>query len=89
MSLLGTAIVAVIFVLLFLLERFFPLRQRTRPQIERLISNIGVTALAFAVNATAVQFATHITQQWTSDNAIGLITFFLFQVLCKPLSRFC
>jgi sterol desaturase/sphingolipid hydroxylase (fatty acid hydroxylase superfamily) len=73
MSLIGTAIVAVIFVLLFLLERFFALRQRNRPQIERLITNVGVITLAFAVNTTAVQFAAQITQQWTCENAIGLM----------------
>lgn len=73
MSLFGTAIAATIFVLLFLLERLFPLRQRTRPQIGRLMSNIGVTVLAFAVNATAVQFTAQMTQQWTSDHAIGLM----------------
>jgi len=73
MSLIGTATAAVIFVLLFLLERLFPLRQRNRSQVERLISNVGATTLAFAVNATVVQFAAQITQQWTSDHEIGLM----------------
>lgn len=73
MSPWGTAIVAVILVVLFLLERFFPLRQRSRPLVERLISNIGVTALAFAVSATAVRSTAQMTQQWASDNGIGLI----------------
>lgn len=37
------------------------------------MSNAGVTALAFAVNATAVQFAAQMTQQWTADQSIGLM----------------
>lgn len=69
----GTAIVAVILVLLFLLERLFPLRQRNRPLVGRLISNIGVTALAFAVSATVVRSTAQIIQQWASNNGIGLI----------------
>lgn len=73
MPLWGTAIAAVIFVLLFLLERRFPLRQRTRPQTARLISNAGMTLCAFAVTTTVVQFAAQMTQQWTSDQAIGLM----------------
>ncbi len=69
----GTAIAAVIFTVLFLLERFFPLRQPTRPLIARLITNVAITSLAVAVNATAVQFAVQMTQRWTSNHAIGLM----------------
>lgn len=59
MSIVGTAIIAVIFLLLFLLERFFPLRRLNRPLMERLISNVEITTLAFAVNATAYLQALH------------------------------
>jgi sterol desaturase/sphingolipid hydroxylase (fatty acid hydroxylase superfamily) len=73
MSLWGTAVVGVIFVVLFVLERFIPLRERNRPLWARLITNAEVTALALLVNATAVQFAATVTQQWTSDQGIGLM----------------
>lgn len=88
MSLWGTAIAIVIFTLLFLMERLLPLRQRNRPQVERLISNVGVTALAFAVNATVVQFAAQSTRQWTSDHAIGLMYLLPFSGIVPSIIAF-
>lgn len=51
-------------------------------------SNVGVTTLAFAVNATAVQFAAYITQLWTSDNAIGLMHLIPFPGIVQSIIAF-
>lgn len=88
MSLWGTAIVAVILVLLFLLERFFPLRPRNRPVVGRLISNVGVTTLAVAVNATVVQSAAQITRQWTFNHGVGLTYLMPLPGIAQPILGF-
>lgn len=41
--------------LLFLLERFFPLRKSARPLVARLIVNIALSAAAFGVAIAFVQ----------------------------------
>ena len=73
MSLWGTAIATILFALLFLLERVFPLRHPNRPLLPRLLSNTGMVILALAVNVTVVQTAFHVTHQWTVTHSIGLM----------------
>ena len=57
--LLPIIIVGGIFALLFLLERLFPLRPSTRSLFRRLVVNLAISALTFAVAISLVQPAAH------------------------------
>jgi len=84
----GMAIAALIFTLLFVAERIAPLRERTRPGWGRLLTNTGVIAFAFAVNATAVQFAANYTEQWTSRQGVGLMHWLPFAGIAQFILAF-
>ena len=66
-------IVIGIFVLLFLLERFFPLRKRTCLLIGRLLVNLSISGLAFLLAAVLVRPAALATLQWTNAKTFGAI----------------
>lgn len=88
MSILGTAIVAIIFMLLFLLEKIFPLRQQQHPLMARLTSNVGMTAFAFAVNVTAVQWAAQLTERWTAEHGFGLMYMLPLPKIARAIAAF-
>jgi len=60
-------------VLLFLLERFFPLRKRTCLLIGRLLVNLSISGLAFLLAAVLVRPAALATLQWTNAKTFGAI----------------
>ena len=66
-------VVGGIFILLFAVEKFFPLRESKTGLIARLIVNIGATALAFLVAALIVRPSALSTLKWASAQSFGLI----------------
>ena len=74
MNWLLTSIVSVtIIILLFVLERFFPLRQGTRSLIARLFVNLAVAALMFVAAITLVQPAARWALHWSAVKPFGLV----------------
>jgi sterol desaturase/sphingolipid hydroxylase (fatty acid hydroxylase superfamily) len=71
----GAPIIAVglLALLLFLLERFFPLRRNTRSLLARLVVNIAISALTFVAAAGLVQPAARWALRWSADKPFGLI----------------
>jgi sterol desaturase/sphingolipid hydroxylase (fatty acid hydroxylase superfamily) len=68
-------------VLLFVVERFAALRRSRRPLLGRLLVNIGVSVLAFAVAMVVVRPAALAVLEWTADRPFGLI-----HILPMPLT---
>jgi len=66
-------IVLAILVLLFVLERLFPLRRRMRELGARLLVNFSISALAFFVAAFLVRPAAQATLHWANAKPFGLI----------------
>ncbi len=71
--LLPIIIVGGIFALLFLLERLFPLRPSTRSLFRRLVVNLAISALTFAVAISLVQPAAHWALRWSAEKPFGLV----------------
>jgi len=61
------------FLLLFLLEALLPLRYRTRALLHRLLINLCVAVLAFAVAATVVRPVGLSLAGWASSRSFGLL----------------
>jgi sterol desaturase/sphingolipid hydroxylase (fatty acid hydroxylase superfamily) len=61
------------FLLLLLLEALFPLRHRTRALVRRLVTNLCVSAFAFAVAAGIVRPVGLSLADWTSARPFGLL----------------
>src|ERR1700736_753383 len=59
--------------LLFLLERVFPLRKSTRSLLARLAVNIAISALTFVTAVTLVQPAAHWALRWSAEKPFGLV----------------
>jgi sterol desaturase/sphingolipid hydroxylase (fatty acid hydroxylase superfamily) len=68
-ALIGVAVFAV----LFILERFFPLRKSTRSLIARLVVNILISAVMFVAAVTFVRPATHWALRWAAEKPFGLV----------------
>jgi sterol desaturase/sphingolipid hydroxylase (fatty acid hydroxylase superfamily) len=66
-------IVLAVLTLLFLLERLFPLRKRTRVLVGRLFVNFSISALAFFVAAGLVRPIAQATLHWANAKPFGLI----------------
>lgn len=66
-------IVAAVFASLFVFERLFPLRARTRSLVERLPVNIALTLAVFAVGSYAVTGTSMKLLAWTQDAHFGLL----------------
>lgn len=66
-------IVAAVFAALFVLERLFPLRRRTRAFIDRLPANAVLTAAVFAAGSYAVTGASARLLDWTGETRFGLL----------------
>jgi sterol desaturase/sphingolipid hydroxylase (fatty acid hydroxylase superfamily) len=62
-----------LFLFLLLLEALFPLRHRTRALVGRLITNLCVSAFAFAVAAGIVRPVGLSLAAWTSAKPFGLL----------------
>jgi sterol desaturase/sphingolipid hydroxylase (fatty acid hydroxylase superfamily) len=69
---LVVAFVAAAFLVLFLAERVFPLRARTRALAPRLAVNLGLSALSFFVAATVVRPALIQALGWSARQRFGL-----------------
>lgn len=80
--------VVVIFIILFVLERLFPLRRSTRTLIGRLIVNGVVTALAFAAAALLVRPAVDSLLERGEQHPFGLIHIFDLPVWLKAVIAF-
>jgi len=64
---------AAVFLLLFALERFFPLRKSTRSLIARLVVNLAISAVMFLTAVTLVRPAVHWALRWSADQPFGLV----------------
>lgn len=61
------------FALLFLLERFFPLRKSTRSLLARLFVNVAISMLTFIAAVALVQPAAHWALRWSAEKPFGLV----------------
>jgi hypothetical protein len=89
---LPTPLIAVaIFTLLFLLERFFPLRKTTRSLIARLLVNVVIAVLTFIAAVGLVQPAARWALGWSASKGFGLTDHrgrgLLPDVHCRSLSK--
>jgi sterol desaturase/sphingolipid hydroxylase (fatty acid hydroxylase superfamily) len=66
-------VVAAIFALLFVLERFSPLRESTRSLIARLVVNLAISALMFIAAIALVQPAARWALRWSAEKSFGLV----------------
>jgi sterol desaturase/sphingolipid hydroxylase (fatty acid hydroxylase superfamily) len=66
-------LIGAVFLILFLAERVWPLREPTRPLWQRLKVNAGVTAIAAFINIAVVQTAAYFTIQWADQQSFGLV----------------
>ncbi|HAK06006.1 MAG TPA: sterol desaturase family protein [Spartobacteria bacterium] len=64
---------AAIFALLFVLERFSPLRESTRSLIARLVVNLAISALMFIAAIALVQPAARWALRWSAEKSFGLV----------------
>jgi len=72
-SVLTPLIVLATLVLLFVLERLFPLRKITRALVGRLLVNFSISALAFLVAALLVRPTAQATLHWTNEKTFGVV----------------
>ena len=66
-------ILAGLFALFFLLERFLPLRKATRSLLARLVVNLAIAALTFIAAGGLVQPAARWALRWSAQESLGLI----------------
>lgn len=66
-------IVAAVFALLFLIERLYPLRTRTRTFISRLPVNLALTVAVFVMGSYAVTGTSAWLLEWTQVARFGLL----------------
>jgi sterol desaturase/sphingolipid hydroxylase (fatty acid hydroxylase superfamily) len=62
-------------VVLFLLERFLPLRHNTRSLLARLVVNLVISALGFVAAVTLVRPGAQWALRWSADKPFGLVHF--------------
>src|SRR6266513_1710226 len=65
--------VGVLALLLFLFERFFPLRKSTQSLLARLIVNVAISVLTFIAAVTLVQPAVRWALRWSAEKPFGLV----------------
>jgi sterol desaturase/sphingolipid hydroxylase (fatty acid hydroxylase superfamily) len=63
-----------LFVILFICERWLPLRQPTQPRGRRLLVNLSISALAIGTAAALVQPAAASTLDFMSNRGFGLLS---------------
>jgi sterol desaturase/sphingolipid hydroxylase (fatty acid hydroxylase superfamily) len=72
-SILTLALIAAVFVALFVLERLLPLRRRCSSLLPRVILNLIISAAAFAVAAILVRPAATAALSWATQKPFGLV----------------
>jgi sterol desaturase/sphingolipid hydroxylase (fatty acid hydroxylase superfamily) len=73
MNTLSTSLIAVaVFALLFVLERFFPLRKSTQSLLARFFVNLAISVLTFMSAALFVQPAARWALRWSAAGPLGL-----------------
>src|SRR6266513_1375357 len=72
-AILTLVVTATVFVALFVLERFLPLRRRCSSLLPRVILNLIISAAAFAVAAILVRPAAITTLNWATQKPFGLV----------------
>ena len=71
---LPTPFIAVtVFVLLFVAERFFPLRKATRSLLVRLFINLAISLITYIVAVGLLQPAVYSALRWSADKSFGII----------------
>jgi sterol desaturase/sphingolipid hydroxylase (fatty acid hydroxylase superfamily) len=65
--------VGILALVLFILERFFPLRKSTRSLIARLVVNVAISMLTFVAAVALVQPAAHWALRWSAEKPFGLV----------------
>ncbi len=65
--------VGVLALLLFLFERFFPLRKSTQSLLARLIVNVAISVLTFIAAVALVQPAVRWALRWSAERSFGLV----------------
>jgi hypothetical protein len=71
-----TPLIAVtVFALLFVAERFFPLRKATRSLIARLCVNLAISVLTFMTAVGLLQPAVQSALRWSASQSFGLVHF--------------
>lgn len=83
----GVAIVAYVLVL-FVLERFFPLRRAARPLAGRLRVNLTFAAVAFVTVSLIVRPAIQATLGWTGQATFGLARLEAIPPILQPVLAF-
>lgn len=73
---------------LFLLERFFPLRQARSPLFGRLLVNLTFAVIAFATVALIVRPAAETMLGWTERSTFGLLQLPALPTVIRPLLAF-
>ncbi len=63
----------VLVALLFLVERIAPLRRSSRPLLGRVLVNVGISALAFAVAMLWVRPTALAVLEWSTNQPLGLV----------------
>lgn len=77
-----------VLVLLFVIERFVPLRRPSRPLLGRLVVNVCISILAFAAAMLLVRPAAFATLEWTADVRFGVIHMIVMPVGAQLLLAF-
>ena len=71
---LPTPLIAIaVFVLLFVLERFFPLRKATRSLLARLFVNLAISVFTFIAAVGLLQPAVQSALRWSAGKPFGFI----------------
>ena len=74
-NLLAPILAIALLVLLFVIERLFPLRENTRSLVGRLVVNLAISALGFIAAVALVQPAAQWALRWSAGKPFGLIHF--------------
>lgn len=87
-TLITGAVIGTFALLLFLLERFTPLRRLKRPLLGRLVVNLSFAAVAFATVSFTVRPAAEAVLGWTGYSGFGLAQWAAIPPLLQPLLAF-
>lgn len=88
MILTNALILGCLFVILFICERWLPLRQPTQPQGRRLLVNLSVSALAIGAAAALVQPAAASTLDFVSSRGFGLLSWIELPAAVRFMTAF-
>lgn len=87
-TLITGAVIGAFALLLFLLERFTPLRRPKRPLLGRLLVNLSFAAVAFATVSLTVRPAAEAVLGWTGHSGFGLAQLAAIPPILRPLLAF-